>query len=123
MDLLVKGDTTEPPLFVNVDYSTGKLSNYWIDSLSASFASLQVSTCQDSLFPLSMFIHPSIHSSIHSFINPSIQASTYLFIHPFIHSFIHSSIHIHLSIYSFIYPKVNDLSIYLHVSICLCYRF
>lgn len=42
VDLLVKGDTTEPPLFVNVDYSTGKLSNYWIDSLSASFASLQV---------------------------------------------------------------------------------
>ena len=40
-ELLVSGEWY-PPLYVNVDYATGKLSNHWIDSLSASFAGLQV---------------------------------------------------------------------------------
>ncbi|XP_064400644.1 ER degradation-enhancing alpha-mannosidase-like protein 1 isoform X3 [Halichondria panicea] len=30
------------PMFVNVDYASGKQLNYWMDSLSASFAGLQV---------------------------------------------------------------------------------
>ncbi len=29
-------------MFVNVDYASGKQLNYWMDSLSASFAGLQV---------------------------------------------------------------------------------
>ena len=29
-------------LFINVDYATGKAFNYWLDSLSASFAGVQV---------------------------------------------------------------------------------
>jgi hypothetical protein len=34
--------SSNPPFYVNVEYSTGKLANYWMDSLSASFAGLQV---------------------------------------------------------------------------------
>ena len=30
------------PYFVNVDYSTGRAINYWMDALSASFAGVQV---------------------------------------------------------------------------------
>ena len=30
------------PYFVNVDYSTGRILNYWMDALSASFAAVQV---------------------------------------------------------------------------------
>ncbi len=30
------------PIFVNVDYASGKQLNNWMDSLSASFAGLQV---------------------------------------------------------------------------------
>ena len=33
---------TNTPYFVNVDYSTGRVLNYWMDALSASFAAVQV---------------------------------------------------------------------------------
>lgn len=32
----------QPPLFVNVDYSSGNVLNHWVDSLSASFPGVQV---------------------------------------------------------------------------------
>ena len=30
------------PYFINVDYSTARTINYWMDALSASFAAVQV---------------------------------------------------------------------------------
>jgi mannosidase alpha-like ER degradation enhancer 1 len=39
---LMYSTSSNPPFYVNVEYSTGKLANYWMDSLSASFAGLQV---------------------------------------------------------------------------------
>lgn len=42
--MIIKGDYGDHPAYVNVEYNSGKLYNYWIDSLSASFAGLQVNT-------------------------------------------------------------------------------
>lgn len=33
------------PHYVNIDMASGKISNHWVDSLSAFFAGLQVSMC------------------------------------------------------------------------------
>ena len=39
-----EGSVGHAPFFLNVDYGTGKVLNHWLDSLSASFAAVQVST-------------------------------------------------------------------------------
>lgn len=43
LDIIVNDKGRDSPLYVNVQYNTGKLYNFWFDSLSASFAGLQVS--------------------------------------------------------------------------------
>ena len=43
-DVFKGSDASNAPYYVNVDYATGRLLNYWVDSLSASFAGVQVST-------------------------------------------------------------------------------
>jgi hypothetical protein len=37
-----EGSVRQAPFFLNVDYGTGKILNHWVDSLSASFAAVQV---------------------------------------------------------------------------------
>ena len=37
-----EGRVHHAPFFLNVDYGTGKVLNHWLDSLSASFAAVQV---------------------------------------------------------------------------------
>ena len=41
-DVLSDDALSNTPYFVNVDYSTGRVLNYWMDALSASFAAVQV---------------------------------------------------------------------------------
>lgn len=38
------------PIFINVDYASGKILNNWMDSLSASFAGVQVSMTHPKLY-------------------------------------------------------------------------
>ncbi|MCG8620395.1 MAG: hypothetical protein MJE68_00130, partial [Proteobacteria bacterium] len=37
-----EGSVHQAPFFLNVDYGTGRILNHWVDSLSASFAAVQV---------------------------------------------------------------------------------
>ena len=37
-----EGSVRQAPFFLNVDYGTGRILNHWVDSLSASFAAVQV---------------------------------------------------------------------------------
>lgn len=41
-DVFRETEVHNPPYYVNVDYATGRILNYWVDSLSASFAGVQV---------------------------------------------------------------------------------
>ncbi|XP_019855099.1 PREDICTED: ER degradation-enhancing alpha-mannosidase-like protein 1 [Amphimedon queenslandica] len=42
LDIIINDKWLQSPLYVNVNYNSGKLYNFWFDSLSASFAGLQV---------------------------------------------------------------------------------
>lgn len=41
-DVFQETSLPNSPYFVNVDYSTARTLNYWMDALSASFAAVQV---------------------------------------------------------------------------------
>ena len=41
-DVFQEGTLPSTPYFVNVDFSTARTLNYWMDALSASFAGVQV---------------------------------------------------------------------------------
>ena len=41
-DVMKNVGVSGSPIFVNVDYASGRMLNNWVDSLSASFAGVQV---------------------------------------------------------------------------------